>query len=154
MNKLMQKGLTLSLLLMSLTVHAIPDTRVLGYRWLLSAIKNNHQLSGYIDLANCKLTKNISDDMQADRRTYRIRYDDNFSYNPDTGEIVTITNILYQQTRDLNGTLVLTSRPATTILSGKPQTDYLNYQIVMTLDGKTFMQLYQCPWEKSVYLWR
>ena len=151
--ELLNKGLVLALLLLPLTVFAIPDSRVLGYRWLLSAINNNHPPSGYINLANCSLIKNISD-MQADRRTYRIRYEDNFSYNPDTGEIVTITNILYQQTRDLNGTPVLMSRPATTILSGKPQTDYLNYQIVMNLDGKTLMQLYQCPWEQSVYLWR
>ena len=150
---LLNKALMLSLILMPLNTFAIPDSRVLGYQGLLSAIQNNHPPSGYIDLANCKLTKNVSD-MQADRRTYRVRYDDNFTFNPDNGEIITITNILYQQTRDLNGTPILMSRPATIIISGKPQTNYLNYQIVMSLEGKTLMQLYECPWEKAVYLWR
>ena len=141
------------LVLVPLTAQSIPNSRVMGYRWLLSAIKNNHPPSGYLDLDKCRMTKNISD-MQADRRTYRIKFTDNFSFNPETGEIVTIMNILYQQTKDLNGTPVLMSRPATTILSGKPQTNFLNYQIVMNLEGKTLMQLYQCPWDKAVFLWR
>ena len=141
------------LVLVPLTAQSIPNSRVMGYRWLLSAIKNNHPPSGYLDLDKCNMTKNISD-MQADRRTYRIKFTDNFSFNPDTGEIVTIMNILYQQTKDLNGTPVLMSRPATTILSGMPKNNFLNYQIVMNLEGKTLMQLYQCPWDKAVFLWR
>ena len=141
------------LILLPLTAQSIPNSRVMGYRWLLSAIKNNQPPSGYLDLGKCSMTKNISD-MQADRRTYRISFTDNFSFNPDNGEIVTIMNILYQQTKDLNGTPVLMSRPATTILSGKPQGKFLNYQIVMNYDGKTLMQLYQCPWDKAVFLWR
>lgn len=141
------------LVLVPLTAQSLPNSRVMGYRWLLSAIKNNHPPSGYLDLDKCSMTKNISD-MQADRRTYRIRFTDNFSFNPDTGEIVTIMNILYQQTKDLNGTPVLMSRPATTILSGMPGNNFLNYQIVMNLEGKTLMQLYQCPWDEAVFLWR
>lgn len=136
-----------------LTANSSPDTRIMGYRWLLSSIKNNQPPSGYLDLEKCTLSKNISD-MQADTRTYRIKFTENFSYNPDNGEIVTIMNILYQQTKDLNGTPILMSRPATTILSGKPKMKYLNYQIVMNLEGKTLMQLYQCPWDTAVFLWR
>ena len=141
------------LTLLPLTAQSIPGSRIKGYPWLLSAIRNNHLPNGYLDLAKCRLTKNISD-MKADRRTYGIKFTDNFSFNPDSGEIITIMNILYLQTKDLNGTPVLMNRPATTILSGKPKNDFLNYQIVMSFEGKTLMQLYQCPWDKAVFLWR
>ena len=141
------------LTLLPLTAQSIPGSRINGYPWLLSAIRNNHLPNGYLDLAKCRLTKNISD-MPADRRTYGVKFTDNFSFNPDSGEIITIMNILYLQTKDLNGTPVLMNRPATTILSGKPKNDFLNYQIVMSFEGKTLMQLYQCPWDKAVFLWR
>jgi hypothetical protein len=132
---------------------ALPNGKIMGHRWLLSAIKSNRPPSGYLDLNNCELAKNISD-LPADRRTYRISFTDNFAYNPEDGSVSTIMNILYQQTRNLGGTPVLMSRPATIILTSKPQTEHISYQVVMTHNAKTMMQLYQCSWDKAVFLWK
>ena len=143
---------TLFLSLYSVTTHALPDDRVHSYRFLLVAMKNNHPPTGYLDLNKCQMTKNISD-MPADRRTYRISFMDNYSFDPDSGEITTLMDIMYYRTKEVAGTPILMSRPATTILTAKPKTEFMTYQIVMTLNGKTMMQLYHCPWEGAVHLW-
>ncbi|WP_153764503.1 hypothetical protein [Endozoicomonas sp. OPT23] len=144
---------TFSLLLIPETAVSVPNSKIMGHRWLVSAIKNNRSPSGYLDLKNCKLDKNISD-LPPDRRTYRISFDDNFAYDPENGNLSTIMNILYQQTKELGGTPILMSRPATIILTSKPATDFISYQIVMTHNEKTMMQLYKCSWDKAVFLWK
>ncbi|MGI9277922.1 MAG: hypothetical protein ACR2PT_24135 [Endozoicomonas sp.] len=144
---------TLFLLLNPVIAQGLPDGRVHGHRFLLAAMKNNYPPTGYLDLNNCRMTKNISD-MPADRRTYRVSFMNNYSYDPDSGEITTLMDIMYHRTKEMGSTPVLMSRPATTILTAKPKTEFMTYQIVMTLNGKTMMQLYHCPWEGSVYLWK
>ncbi|WP_152558566.1 hypothetical protein [Endozoicomonas numazuensis] len=147
------KILTILAILMPVVAQALPNSKIMGHRWLLSAVKSNRAPTGYLDLNNCKLSKNISD-LPADNRTYRISFNENFSYDPDDGSITTIMNILYQQTRNLGGTPVLMSRPATIILTSKPQRESITYQVVMTHNEKTMMQLYECPWDKAVFLWK
>ncbi len=142
-----------SLLLLPETAFSIPNSKIMGHRWLVSAIKNNRAPSGYLDLKNCKLDKNISD-LPPDRRTYRISFEQNYAYDPENGSLSTIMNILYQQTRELGGTPILMSRPATIILTSKPATDFISYQIVMTHNEKTMMQLYKCSWDRAVFLWK
>lgn len=92
--------LTLVLLMLPASGYGIPNGKIMGYKWLLSALKNNHPPTGYLDLNNCKMIKNISD-LPTDRRTYRISFKENYSYDPDNGNITTIMNILYQQTKEL-----------------------------------------------------
>ncbi|WP_252176915.1 hypothetical protein [Endozoicomonas sp. 4G] len=147
--------MTMALVAMVLPINtqALPNAKIKGHRWLLSAVKNNRPPSGYVDLSECQLSRNISD-LPADKRTYRVSFNENFSYDPADGSILTIMNMLYQRTHNLGGTPVLMSRPATVILTSKPQRESITYQIVMTHNEKTMMQLYECPWDKAVFLWK
>lgn len=145
--------MTLLALTLSVTTQALPNAKIMGHRWLLSALQSNRPPSGYVDLSQCKLSRNISD-LNADKRTYRVSFNENFSYDPGDGSITTITNRLYQKTHNLGGTPVLMSRPATVVLTSKPQREFITYQIIMTHNEKTMMQLYECPWDKAVFLWK
>lgn len=135
------------------TTQAFPNAKITSHRWLLSAVKSNRLPSGYVDLSQCKLSKNISD-LSADQRTYRVSFNENFSYDPKDGSILTIMSTLYQRTHNLGGTPVLMSRPATVILTSKPHSESITYQVIMTHNEKTMMQLYECPWDKAVFLWK
>ncbi|WOG26612.1 hypothetical protein [Endozoicomonas sp. 8E] len=147
--------ITMTLMAMALpvTTLALPNAKITGHRWLLSAIKSNRPPSGYLDLNNCSISKNIGD-LPADKRTYRVSFAENFSYDPEDGSISTIMSRLYQQTLNLGETPVLISRPATVILTSRPQRESVTYQIVVSHNERTLMQLYECPWSTAVYLWK
>ncbi|WP_257280081.1 MULTISPECIES: hypothetical protein [unclassified Endozoicomonas] len=146
-------AMTLLAVTLPVTTLALPNAKIMGHRWLLSAIKSNRPPSGYLTLDNCKISKNIGD-LPVDKRTYRVSFNENFSYDPASGSISTIMNRLYQQTLNLGGTPVLISKPATIILTSRPQRESVTYQIVITHNERTMMQLYECPWSKAVYLWK
>ncbi len=129
------------------------SSRIVGHERLQQAIRYNSPPSGYVDLSHCETVKNIGD-MPSDNKTYRISFDDNFTFNPDTGDLSTVIEVAMQQTQMLGNTPILVSLPVTTIISSAPKSPYLRYQVVMSDHERTNMRLYMCPWESAVYLWK
>ena len=137
----------------SLTAKTMDVSRVLGHTLLQQAVRYNNPPSGYIDLSYCDSVKSIGD-MPLDRKTYRLSFADNFIFNPDNGELTTIVKTSVLQTQMVGSAAVLSSLPATAIVSSVPKSPYLRYQITLTQGERTSMRTYMCDWEKAVYLWK
>ena len=128
-------------------------SRVIGHTPLQQAIRYNTPPSGYIDLSYCDPVKSIGD-LPLDRKTYRLSFEENFTFNPDNGELTTVVETPIVQTRMAGREPVLSSLPATVIISSVPKSPYLRYQISLTQGERTSMRTYMCDWEKAVYLWK
>lgn len=138
---------------LELTANAVDASRILGHSRLQEAIRYNQPPSGYIDLSYCDTVKSIGD-LPVDRKTYRLSFDDNFAFNPDSGELSTVIETSMLQTQMLGNTPILASMPVIAIVSSAPKSPYLRYQIVSSSNQRTSMRLYMCDWKKAVYLWR
>ena len=138
---------------LELAANAVDANRVLGHDRLQQAIRFNQPPSGYIDLSYCDSVKNIGD-MAVDRKTYRLSFDDNFVFDPDSGELSTVLETSMLQTQMLGNTPVLAKLPVTAIVSSAPKSPYLKYQVMMSSNQRTSMRMYMCDWKKAVYLWR
>ena len=128
-------------------------SRVIGHNPLQQAVRYNNPPSGYIDLSYCDSVKSIGD-MPLDRKTYRLSFNDNFIFNPDNGELTTVVETSVLQTQMVGRAAVLSSLPATAIISSVPKSPYLRYQVTLTQGERTSMRTYMCDWEKAVYLWK
>ncbi|OED44367.1 hypothetical protein ACH42_07720 [Endozoicomonas sp. (ex Bugula neritina AB1)] len=143
----------LIILPLEVVANAVDATRIIGHNRLQQAIRFNTPPSGYIDLSYCESVKSIGN-IDIDRKTYRLSFADNFTFNPDTGELSTIIETAMLHTKMIGKTPILAKIPITAIVSSAPQSPYLRYQIVSSSNQRTSMRMYMCGWDKAVYLWR
>lgn len=143
------------LLLSSLPVVATTTdaNKIIGHTPLQQAIRDNIPPSGYIDLSYCDSVQSIGE-LPVDRKTYSLSFDKNFIFNPDNGELSTVVNTTVLHTQMVGRTPVLSSLPATVIVSSVPKSPYLRYQVSLNRDNATSMRTYMCDWQKAVYLWK
>ena len=136
-----------------LTASTMEPSRVIGHTALQQAVRYNTPPSGYIDLSYCDSVRSIGN-IPLDRKTYRLSFADNFSFDPDNGELITVIETPVLQTRMIGQAAVFASLPATVIISSVPKSPYLRYQVSLTQGERTSMRTYMCDWQKAVYLWK
>lgn len=141
------------LLASTLQANTAESSRVVGHHELQQAIRFNTPPSGYIDLSYCDSVKSVGN-MPLDRKTYRLSFDENFSFNPDNGELSTVIDTPVLQSLTVGRTTVLSSISAKAIISSVPKSPYLRYQIYTSENNRTDMRTYMCDWKKAVYLWK
>ncbi|MDP0590001.1 MAG: hypothetical protein QS748_12775 [Candidatus Endonucleobacter bathymodioli] len=127
--------------------------RVTSHEELQDALKDNHPPSGYIDLSTCN-TEIVIGNMPDDDQTYRLSFNDHFSFNLKSKTITSIFDTVLNNSRTIKAKPVFIKVPATVFVSSFPQNDYLRYQITIDGEENDLIRVYHCPWKKSVYLWR
>ncbi len=145
--------LLLTIIPVELLANAVDASRILNHSRLQQAVRFNTPPSGYIDLSYCDSVKNVGN-LPVDRKTYRLSYDDNFAFNPETGELSTISERHLLESRNVGKATVLATNPVTVIVSSSPNSPYLKYQVMASSHQRTNVRIYLCDWKKAVYLWR
>ena len=127
--------------------------RVMSHMGLQQALRDNSPPHGYIDLSYCE-TSNSMGKFPVDRKTHRFSFKDHFAFEPDSGEVTSITEVPTVMKERVGKRYVQTIIPMTVVVTSFPNTTFLEYQVTIRSSKQTYMRTYLCEWPKAVYLWR